>query len=75
VERYLAPHQPSEYQIRIVADAVEQQGGTWYVVVEPTREDVRSYDFTARLAEAAADLMERDDVDVQLTTVLPQHAD
>jgi hypothetical protein len=73
-EESLEPYQPTDYRIQVVPHAVEQQDGTWYVVVEPSREDVRSHDFGSRVAEAAADLMERDDVDIQLTTVMPQHA-
>ena len=64
-EKSLEPYQPNDYRIRVVPQAVEQQDGTWYVVVEPSREDVRSHDFGSRIAEAAADLMERDDVDIQ----------
>lgn len=73
-QRYLAPHQPADYQMRVLHEGVQKLGDTWYVVVEPSREDVKSYDFNARLAEAAMDLMDAEGVNVLLTTVLPQHA-
>jgi hypothetical protein len=75
VEEALKPHQPSDYRITVVdhKGAVEKHGDTWFVVLEPSREDVKSYDFGARMAEAGADLMDRDDVIIQLTTVMPSH--
>jgi hypothetical protein len=77
VENALKRHQPSDYRIRVVKDkdAVEKRHGIWFVVVEPTREDVESYEFGARMAAAGADLMEQDDVPIQLTTVMPQYVE
>jgi len=74
-QKALDHHQPSDYRMSVVRDAVVRNGDTWYVVVEPSREDVQSYDFNARLAEAAAELWDKKDVNIQLTTVLPQYAD
>ena len=75
VEKALERHQSADYRVRVVddKDAVEKRHGIWFVVVEPTREDVESYEFGARMAAAGADLMEQDDVPIQLTTVLPQY--
>jgi hypothetical protein len=74
-EKALAPHQPGGYRMTIVRDGVQKIDGIWHVAVKPSREDVRSYDFNARLSEAAVDLMKRKDVYIQFTTVIPQHAD
>ena len=72
-EQYLELHQPPDYRMRDLREGVRKIEGTWYVVVEPSREDVKSYDFNARLAEAATELMDAEGVDVLLTTVLPRH--
>ncbi len=71
----LGPHQPEDYRMEVVKDAVEKKDGIWYVTVLPTRDDVRSYDFNARLAEAAVDIMEKNNLYIQFTTVMPQLAD
>jgi len=75
VQKTLDRHQPDDYGMAVARDGVVRSGDTWYVVVEPSREDVRSYDFSARLAEAAAELWDVKGVKIQLTTVLPQYAD
>ena len=75
VQEALDRHQPKNYRMTVARDAVVRNDDTWYVVVEPSREDVQSYDFNARLAEAAAELWDVKGIKIQLTTVLPQHAD
>lgn len=71
VEEALVPYQPRDYKINVVRDAVRKDGDTWVIVVEPSREDVKSHDFNGRIADAGADLADRRDVSIQLTTVMP----
>ena len=66
VRKYLAPHQPQDYELVINEEAVQQDDDWYYVLVEPSREDVRSYDYSARLAEAELDLQEKEKVNVLL---------
>ena len=72
VEKALEPHQPTDYRMKVIREGAQKIDGIWYVVVQPSREDVKSYDFGNRLAEAGADLAEKSDEYVQLTTVMPQ---
>jgi hypothetical protein len=74
VEKALEPHQPPDYRMKVISQGVQKIDGMWYVVVEPSREDIKSYDFNGRLAEAAADLVRQNGEYIQLTTVMPQHA-
>ncbi len=69
--RYLAKHQPADYQLEIDRDSVMQDEDWYYVVVSPSRNDVRSYDYSARLAEAELDLQEEQNVNVLLVPTLP----
>jgi hypothetical protein len=75
VEKALEPDQPADYRMSVVSEGVQKIDGMWYAVVEPSREDVKSYDFSGRLAEAAADLVRQNGEYIQLTTVMSQHAD
>ncbi|MEE9295530.1 MAG: hypothetical protein V3W34_11290 [Phycisphaerae bacterium] len=54
VERYLEPHQPKDrkYRLNVIRDAVQQEDDWYYVVVEPDRDGIPSYDVSARLVEA-----------------------
>lgn len=69
--RYLQPHQPADYRLEVVADAIEQEDDWYYVVVVPSRNDIRSYDYSARLVEAELDMQEKEHVKVLLVPALP----
>ncbi|MEW6250138.1 MAG: hypothetical protein AB1716_05795 [Planctomycetota bacterium] len=71
VRKYLAAHQPKDYELVIDEQSVQQDDDWYYVLVEPSREDVRSYDYSARLAEAELDLQEQEKVNILLVPVLP----
>jgi hypothetical protein len=71
-QQYLERHQPSSYRLNVVQDGVRQDNDWWYVLVQPDREDVRSYDYYGRLAEAEIDLKDAEHVNVLLVPVLPQ---
>ena len=43
----------------------------WEVVVQPDREDARSYDYYGRLAEAENDIENHEDLKILLLPVLP----
>ena len=70
VTRYLEPHQPLNYRLN-VTNRVRHDDDFWYVVVQPTRDDIRSYDYYARLSEAARDIEEQENVNVLLVPTLP----
>lgn len=69
--RYLEPHQPADYRLEVVPEAVRQEEDWFYVVVEPTRDDIRSYDLSSRLADAEIDLQEKESIKILLVPVLP----
>jgi hypothetical protein len=69
--RYLAKYQPTDYRLEIEKESVMQDEDWYYVVVVPSRDDVRSYDYSARLAEAELDLQEKEPINVLLVPALP----
>ncbi|GMU24223.1 MAG: hypothetical protein AMXMBFR13_42990 [Phycisphaerae bacterium] len=71
VRKYLEPHQPHNFHLDVVPDAIQQEDDCYYVVVEPSREDARSYEYYGRLAEAELDLQEKEQLNVLLVPVLP----
>jgi hypothetical protein len=71
VEKYLKPHQPADYKLKVSPEGIRRDDDWWYVVVQPDREDVRSYDYYGRLTEAELDLQEKEHVNVLLVPVLP----
>lgn len=71
IRKYLDRHQPADYRLDIVADSISQEDDWYYVVVEPSRNDIRSYDYSARLADAELELQEQEKVKVLLVPALP----
>jgi hypothetical protein len=70
-EKYLAPHQPANYRLKVLRDGVRRDDDWWYVVVQPDRDDVYSYEYYGRLAEAELDLEEAEHLHVLLVPTLP----
>ena len=70
-EKYLEPHQPKDYRLNVRPKGLRQDGDYWYVVVQPDKEDVRSYDYYGRLAEAENDIEENEDLKILLVPTLP----
>jgi len=71
VSKYLEPHQPANFRLRVRPAEMMQEDDWYYVVVEPSREDARSYEYYGRLAEAEGDLQEKENLKVLLVPVLP----
>jgi len=69
--KYLEPHQPRNYRLEVSDGGVKRDDDWWYVLVEPNRQDVHSYDYYGRLAEAEIDLKDKEHVNVLLVPVLP----
>lgn len=69
--KYLEPHQPASYRLQVREQGVKRDDDWWYVLVQPDREDVRSYDYYGRLAEAEIDLKDKEHLNVLLVPVLP----
>lgn len=71
VSKYLEPHQPKNYRLNVRPQGMRQDGDYWYVVVQPDKEDVRSYDYYGRLADAENDIEENEQLKILLVPVLP----
>ncbi len=71
VSRYLEPYQPPDFRLNVRPDEIMQDDDWYYVLVEPSREDARSYEYYGRLAEAELDLQEREKMKVLLVPVIP----
>ena len=70
--KYLEPHQPATgYRLEVIDDGVKHDDDWWYVLVQPDREEIYSYDYYGRLAEAEIDLKDSEHVNVLLVPVLP----
>ncbi len=69
--KYLEPHQPQGYRLEVTEVGLKRDEDWWYVLVQPSRQDVRSYDYYGRLAEAEIDLKDSEKVNVLLVPVLP----
>lgn len=70
VRKHLESHQPEHYRLEVVSDAIRQDDDWYYVVVQPSRMDIRSYDYSSRLTEAELDLQEREHVKVMLVPAI-----
>lgn len=71
VGKYLEPHQPKNYRLHVRPKGMRQDGDYWYVVVQPDKEDIRSYDYYGRLADAENDIEENEQLKILLVPVLP----
>ncbi len=72
VRRYLEPHQPPNYRLNVSETGLRHSSDDWWeVVVQPDKEDVRSYDYYGRLAEAEGDIEDHEDLKILLVPVLP----
>lgn len=69
VTRYLEPRQPQGYRLNVVG--LKRDGDYFYVVVQPSREDIRSYDYYNILAEVENDIEENENLNVLLVPALP----
>lgn len=71
VRRFLEPHQPQDYRLKVLEQGVRHRDDWWEVVVQPDRDDIRSYDYHAILAETEGELEEETGMNVLLVPVLP----
>ena len=70
--RYLEPHQPPNYRLNVSETGLRHSRDDWWeVVVQPDTEDVYSYDYYGRLAEAEGDIEDHEDLKISLVPVLP----
>ena len=69
VGKYLETHQPSDYRLNTVG--LRRDGDYYYVVVQPSREDIRSYDYYNILAEVEGEIEEQKKVNILLVPALP----
>ena len=73
VEKYLLPHQPSDYRIVVHRDHIHK-AGRWLVEVgiEPAGKDVPADDFIGRFSAANLDMDRELPRFARLTQMLPQ---
>jgi len=73
VERYLKPHQPKDgrFQLKVLREGIQQDDDWLYVVVRPEPEDIYSYEYYGRLAEAEIDLEDKENVKILLVPAIP----
>ncbi|MBV9851375.1 MAG: hypothetical protein JO250_17030 [Armatimonadetes bacterium] len=72
VRRYLEPYQPADYRLNVIETGIRHTGDDWWeVVVQPDRDDIRSYDYYGRLAEAENDIEDHEHLKILLVPVLP----
>lgn len=70
-KQYLEPHQPETYRLIVKENGIKKDQDFWYVVVQPSRDDIRSYDIYARLSEAEADIENHENLKILLVPNLP----
>ncbi len=73
VERHLEPHQPKDrkYRLNVIRDAIQQEDDWYYVVVQPDRDGIPSYDVSARLVEAEMAIEEGEKKKILLVPTTP----
>lgn len=72
VRRFLEPHQPRDYRLNVIEQGVRHTSDDWWeVVVQPDRENIRSYEYHTILAETENELEEQTGMNILLLPVLP----
>jgi hypothetical protein len=72
VERYLKPYQPTDFHLDVEREGISRDGDWWYVVVTPSKPDIRAYDYD-QIVSRAEDEIERDEgIKVLLVPVKPE---
>ncbi len=71
VERYLEPHQPRDYKLRVLPEGIRQDDDWWYVIVQPTSDRPRSYDYYDALSETEQDIQDNEHENILLVPVMP----
>ena len=70
VNRHLAEHQPGDYHLNVVPEAIRQDDDWWYITIQPDREDVPRYDYYNILAVVEREIQdENDDFNILLVPV------
>jgi hypothetical protein len=65
VRRYLESHQPQGYRLNVMEKGIRHTSDDWWeVVVQPDRDDVRSYDYYGRLAETENDIEDHENLKI-----------
>ncbi len=72
VKRYLEPHQPLDYRLNVMEQGIRHTSDDWWeVVIRPSREDIHTYEYFGRLAEAENDIEDHEHLKILLLPVLP----
>ena len=74
-QKYIDGRASKDYAIRVVPDAVELHGETWYVVAEANRPDAPFSDFVNRITDAALDMEDAEKLYVMIVPTLPPDGD
>ena len=71
VQSCLDSRQPDNYRLQVVPEGVRKEDDWYYVVVQPSREDARSYEYYGLLTDAETELRDEKKKNVLLVPVLP----
>lgn len=72
VENTLERHQPVDYRIEMSRDGVRNDGQWWYVVVHPTKPDVRASEYTHALEQVENEIARDHGVNVLLVPTIAE---
>ena len=72
VEKYLSKYQPADYRLNVVRQGIRQDDDWWYVLIQPSNDNIRAFDYAGRLAEAEQDIQELEHLNILLVPVLPE---
>ncbi|MGC8623842.1 MAG: hypothetical protein ACP5VQ_01090 [Phycisphaerae bacterium] len=72
VEKYLKKHQPRNYKLVVKQAGSKQDGDWWYILVQPDKKTVSSFDYASRLAKTEDELSENEHLKVLLVPVIPE---
>jgi hypothetical protein len=71
VRKFLEPHQPKDYRLHVLEKSIRHDRDWWEVVVQPDKDNIRSYEYHTILAETENELEEQTGMNVLLVPVLP----
>jgi len=71
VAAYVGKHQPQGFQLKMSRVGAQREGDRWYIVVEPSPEDIRARDYRDVMEQIEEDLEANEHLKVLLLPTLP----
>ena len=69
-KEYLKRYQPGDYSVEIVPDGVREEDDWWYIVVRPSRDDIKRYPYYEMLGEVEEELRQKKQINVMFVPSL-----